>query len=78
MSWMTGWPSPGLPSGGRKRRTKRASKRSKKRSTGTRKPRRSKRSSSRSSSRKSKPARLVKGSAAAKAWGRKMRRLRGE
>jgi hypothetical protein len=64
------------PVGGHQRRKKKGSRSSGPRSTGKKTRRRSAKSKSRSSSRKPKRVRLVKGSAAAKAWGRKMRALR--
>ena len=80
--WGNGWSNPDPWSssrvGGPRRRKKNASGCSNCRSKKTRRKtrRRSKRSKSRSISPKRKAGRLTKGSAAAKAWGRKMRALR--
>jgi hypothetical protein len=63
---------PGGRTGGRRRKKKRVAKRK-----SARRVRRSPRRRSRVTRRKARGARLVKGSRAARAWGRKMRRLRG-
>ena len=64
---------PGGRTGGRRRKKKRVAKRR----SGKRRARRSVTRRSRVTRRKARGARLVKGSRAARAWGRKMRRLRG-
>ena len=77
VDWMNGWPGVGSsnwPNGGRKRRTKAASRSSPKRRKKT--ARRSPNSPSQRTSPKLKPARLKKGSAAAKAYMAKIRKLR--
>jgi len=62
--------------GGTKRRKRKGSRFSARPSTATKTARRSKPSSTRLISRKSRPARLVKGSAAARAYMAKIRKLR--